>query len=49
MQRLDLHLKLELELDDRDNAAKLANEICRQLLKQYGVRRAEVSTILEKD
>jgi hypothetical protein len=49
MQRVDLHLKVELELDDKDNAAKLAGEICRQLLKAYGVRRAEVSTIVDKD
>lgn len=49
MQRVDLYLKLELELDDKDNPAKLAGEICRQLLKSYGVRRAEPSNIVEKD
>ncbi len=49
MQRVDLYLKLELELEDKDNANKLASEICRQLLKAYGVRRAEVQNLLEQD
>jgi hypothetical protein len=49
MQRVDLYLKLELEIDEKDSPNKLANEICRQVLKTYGVRRAEVSNIVEKD
>ena len=49
MQRVDLYLKLELAVDDKDDPAKLAGEICRQLLKSYGVRRAEVSNIVERE
>lgn len=49
MQRMDLYLKLELELSDKDDAHKVAGEICRQLLKTYGVRRAEVQNVIEKD
>ncbi len=49
MQRVDLYLKLELELEDKDAPSKLAGEICRQLLRQYGVRRAEVQNVVEKD
>lgn len=49
MQRVDLYIKLELELDEKDAPEKVAGEICRQLLKNYGVRRAEVSNVIEKD
>jgi hypothetical protein len=49
MQRVDLYLKLELEVDDKDAPAKLAGEICRQLLKSYGVRRAEIQNVIEKE
>ena len=49
MQRVDLYLKLELELDDKDPPARLAAEICRQILKHWGVRRAEVSNIVDRD
>lgn len=49
MQRVDLFLKLELELDEKDDPNRLAGEITRQLLKTYGVRRAEVQNVIEKD
>jgi len=49
MQRVDLYLKVELELDDKDTTERIAGEICRQLMKRYGVRRAEVSNVVEKD
>ncbi len=46
MARTALHLKLELEHSDDEIPERLANEICRQLLKMYGVRAAEVSSIV---
>jgi hypothetical protein len=49
MRRADLYLKLELELDDRDDTRKLADELCRLLMRSYGVRLAEVSNIIEQD
>ncbi len=49
MQRVDLYIKLELELDDKDAPAKLAAELCRQLTKAYGVRRAEIQNVVEKE
>ncbi len=49
MQRVDIYLKVELELDEKDTADRLAGELCRQIVKQYGVRRAELSSIVEKD
>ena len=49
MRRVDLHLKVELELDEKDSPEKVASEICRQLMKSYGVRASEVSNIVEKE
>lgn len=46
---MDLYLKLEVELDEKDSPEKMAGEICRQLMKNYGVRAAEVSNIVDKD
>jgi hypothetical protein len=49
MQRVDVYLKVELEVEDKDSPEKLAGEICRQLMKNYGVRSAEVSNLIEKE
>ena len=49
MQRADLYLKLEIELNERDDARKLGQEMCRQLMKSYGVRSAEISNIVEHE
>jgi hypothetical protein len=49
MQRADLYLKLEIELNERDDARKLGQELCRQLMKSYGVRSAEISNIVEHE
>lgn len=46
MARTALHLKLELEHGNDEIPEKLAAEICRQLLKMYAVRSAEVSNIV---
>ena len=49
MQRVDLYPKVELHVDVKSDPAKLAAEIWRQLIKSYGVRRAEVSNIVERE
>ena len=49
MQRADLYLKVEIELNERDDARKLGQELCRQLMKSYGVRSAEISNIVEHE
>lgn len=49
MKRMDVHLKVEVDVDDREKPEKLAQEICRMIQKVYGVRRAEVSSIVERD
>ena len=49
MKRTNLHVKIELELKEDDQPEKIAAEICRQLLKLYGVRSAEVSSLVAQD
>ena len=46
VRRTHLHIKVELEHGDDEQPDKLAAEICRQLLKMYGVRSAEVSNVV---
>jgi hypothetical protein len=49
MQRFDLYVKLELELDDDEIPERIAREICRQIEKLYGVRSAEVSNSVARE
>jgi hypothetical protein len=49
MVRTDLYLKVELDLDEKEKPDRLASEICRLIRKLYGVRSAEVSSMVEKD
>ena len=49
MVRTDLYLKVELVLDDKDSAERVAAEVCRAIRKLYGVRTAEVSSMVEKE
>ncbi len=44
-----MYLKVELDLDDKEKPERLAAEICRAIRRIYGVRKAEVSSIIEKD
>ena len=46
MARYDLYLKVEAELDEEEQPQRFGEEICRQLLKIYGVRAAELSNYL---
>ena len=50
MSRTDLFFKVEVEHDPDEKPERIADEICRQLLKRYGVLRAELShvTVLEE-
>ena len=47
MQRTDVYLKVELILDDQENPDRVSAEICRLISKVYGVRRAEVSNMVD--
>jgi hypothetical protein len=46
VQRTHLHIKVEIEHGDDEKPEKLAAEICRQVLKVYGVRSCEVSSMV---
>jgi hypothetical protein len=49
MARIDLYLKVELDLDEEEKAERIAAEICRLIRKVYGVRSAEVSNVVERE
>jgi hypothetical protein len=49
MPRTDVYLKVEIDIDDKEQPERLAGEICRQIRRIYGVRSAEVSNIIEKE
>jgi hypothetical protein len=49
MKRTDLYVKVELAYDDEEKVERLATEICRLIKKVYGVRNAEVSSMIERD
>lgn len=42
-------MKVEIDLDEKEQPERLASEICRQIRKVYGVRLAEISSIVEKE
>jgi hypothetical protein len=44
MHRTHLFFKVEIEHDERESPEQLAGKICRQLLKVYGVRTAELAS-----
>jgi hypothetical protein len=43
MPRTNLFLKVEVEHDPEERPERIAEEMCRQLMKLYGVRSAELS------
>jgi hypothetical protein len=49
MKRIDLYIKVELELDEDEKPERVAREICRQLEKLYFVRSAEPSNTVARD
>ena len=49
MPRTDLYLKVELDLDEKESAERVAAEICRMIRRVYGVRQAEVSNMVERE
>lgn len=48
MARTDIFLKVVVEHEEEENASRLAEEICRRLEKLYGVRYAEVSSMVRQ-
>ena len=49
MKRVDLYIKVEVELDEEEKPEKVANEICRQIEKMYVVRSAEFSNLVARE
>jgi hypothetical protein len=49
MKRVDLYIKVEVELDDEETPERVAREICRQVEKIYVVRRAELSSAVPRE
>ena len=49
MNRVDLYIKVTVELDEEEQAERVAGELCRQLEKQYIVRSAELSSMVVRD
>jgi hypothetical protein len=49
MQRVDLYIKVEVELDEEEKPDRVAGEICRQLEKLYVVRSAELSSVITRE
>lgn len=49
MKRVDLYIKVELEIEEDEKTEKVAGEIVRQLEKLYAVRRAEVSNAVARE
>ncbi len=49
MPRTDVYIKIELDIDEKEKPERVANEICRLIRKVYGVRSAEVSSMVERE
>jgi hypothetical protein len=49
MPKVDVYLKIELDLDPDEKPEKIAQEICKQARKVYSVRNADVSSIVPRD
>ncbi len=49
MKRVDIYVKVEVELDEEEQPERVAEEICRQVEKMYIVRSAEPSHIATRD
>ena len=45
MSRTNLFLKVEVEHDPDEKPERIGEEICRQLLRRYGVRDAELASV----
>ncbi len=45
MNRANLFLQIEFEPDEDEKPERIGEEICRQIAKIYGVRRAELSSV----
>jgi hypothetical protein len=49
MKRVDLYIKVTVEVEEEEKPERIAGEICRQMEKLYGVRSAELSNIVSRE
>lgn len=49
MPKVDVYLKIELDLDEGEKPEKVAQELCRQAQKLYSVRVADVLSIIPRE
>ena len=49
MQRIDLYIKVEVEIEEEEKPERVAAEICRQIQKNYVVRSAELSNSITRE
>ena len=49
MKRVDLYIKVTVDLDEEEDPERVAGEIVRQLEKIYVVRSAELSSSVPRD
>jgi hypothetical protein len=49
MQRVDLYIKVTIDLDEDEKPERVAGEICRQIEKLYVVRSAELSNTIVRE
>ncbi|HTU47979.1 MAG TPA: hypothetical protein VMF91_23170 [Bryobacteraceae bacterium] len=49
MKRVDLYIKVEVDLEEDEKLERVAGEICRQLEKLYSVRSAELSNAVVRE
>lgn len=49
MQRVDLYIKVTVDVDEDEKPERVGAEICRQVEKIYVVRAAELSSIVVRE
>jgi hypothetical protein len=49
MKRVDLYIKVEVELEEDEKPERVGSEICRQIEKLYVVRSAELSNAVTRE
>ncbi len=49
MQRVDLYIKVVVDVEEDETPEKVAREICRQVEKIYVVRTAELSSAVVRE
>ena len=48
MKRIDVHLKVVVDIGNDEDTKRLGEEMVRVLKKLYGVRKAEVTSVVEE-